>query len=190
MSLKRHLYFYHIVNKNADISKGLYSLKYFYDNKMFDLFDKYAFKYKKRIVNDWNMEKYYGMDPSELNREDILDALTLFRGKYGASYIYFFRYPLYKELGFKISELLKVKDIYRIDINDKKVQELIIDIFYGYDMSDSDNKLLSKKYYETVSEKEYFSKYNDNDELNFAKLNHIAIVFKDDYVPIEFLEKV
>lgn len=190
MSLEKHLYFYHIVNKNADMSKGLYSLKYLYDNKMFDLFDKYVSKYKNRIVNDWGIKEYYGMNASELTREDILDALNVFRGKYGTSYIYFFRYPLYKELGFKIKELLKVKDIYRIDINDKRVQEFIVDIFYGYDMSSSDNQILNKKYYEEITEEEYFSMYNDDDELNFAKLNHIAIAFKDDYVPIELLEKI
>lgn len=190
MSLDKHLYFYHIVDKNADISKGLYSLKYLYDNKMFDLFDKYASKYKNRIVNDWGIKKYYGRSISELTREDILDALNIFRGKYGTSYIYFFRYPLYKELGFKIKKLLNVKDIYRIDIKNNRVKELMVDIFYGYDMSSSDNKILNKEYYENITENEYFSKYNDDDELNFAKLNHIAIAFKNDYIPKELIEKI
>ena len=47
-----------------------------------------------------------------------------------------------------------------------------------------------KKYYEEVSCKEYFSMYDDSLGMNFSTINHIAIVFKDDYCPIEFLEKV
>ena len=184
------LYFYHVVNKNVDMSKGLFSLKYMYDNDMVDLFDKSVSKYKSRIVKDWNIEKYYDRDEESLSREDILDALEIFRGSFGSCYIYFFGYPLYEELGPKIMELLKVNDIYRININDCKVCDKIIDIFYGYDISNSDNKVLDRKYYETVTKEEYFSKYNDSDKMNFAKLNHIAIAFKVDYCPIEFLEKI
>ena len=31
---KKPLYFYHVIDKNADIKKGILSLKYMYDNKM------------------------------------------------------------------------------------------------------------------------------------------------------------
>lgn len=182
------LYFYHLVNKDADMSDGLISLQYMYDHKMFELFDKYTLKYQDRILNDWNIKKYKGKE--NLTREEYIDALNIFRGEYGSNYLYFFRYPPYKKLGNKINELSKSKDIYRININDEKVKRIINDIFYGFDMSNSDNKLLDKDYYENISEEEYFAKYNDNLTMNFSKLNHIGISFKNGNCPLEYLEKI
>lgn len=182
------LYFYHLVDKNADMSKGLLSLQYMYDNKMYALFDKNVLKYKNRILREWNLEKYRGKD--DLTKEDYIEALTVFRGENGPNYIYFFRYAPYKNLGDKISELSKYKDIYRININDEKVQKSIVEIFYGYDMSSSDNKLLDRKYYENISKEEYFSKYDDTLSMNFSTLNHIGISFKHGVCPLEFLEKI
>lgn len=189
IKLNEPLYFYHVVEKSADVSNGLLSLKYMYDNGMYDLFDKYAEKYKYRIVDSWNLEKFKGRDELSLTREEIIEALEMFRGPFGASYMYFFRYPLYSELGSKIKELLKYKDIYRININDEEVQLLIQDIFYGYKDSFSDNQVLDKNYYENVNKEEYFSNYDDAKELNFASLNHISIAFIDDYLPARFIEK-
>ena len=188
IELNEPLYFYHVVDKNADLSKGILSLKYMYDHHMFSLFDKYASKYTKRIVDDWNISKYKGKE--SLTREEIIDALNTFRGEYGTSYIYFFRYPLNKKLGKKIENLLEEKDIYRININSEIIQKSIKDIFYGYFDSNSDNRILDKSYYENISEEEYFSNYDDTIEMNFSKLNHISIAFIKDYCPIEFLEKV
>lgn len=182
------LYFYHLVNKDVDMSKGLLSLQYMYDNKMYDLFDKNIKKYKNRITSEWNISKYKGK--INLRREDYIEALNIFRGKHGANYIYFFRYPPYKNLGSKINELSKYKDIYRININDEEVQRTITDIFYGYDMSNSDKKLLNKKYYENITREEYFSKYDDNLTMNFSTLNHIGISFKDGICFNQFLEKI
>lgn len=181
------LYFYHLVNKNADMSNGIISLQYMYDKKMYDLFDKNVLKYKDRISNDWNIEKYKGK--SNLTREEYIDALNTFRGKYGANYIYFFRYPPYIKLGNKINEMSKSKDIYRININDEEIQKSMTDIFYGYDMSNN-NKLLDKEWYETVSQKEYFSKYDDSLSINFSTLNHISISFTNGNCPLPFLEKI
>lgn len=182
------LYFYHLVDKNADISKGLISIQYMYDNKLFELFDKSVSKYKNRILNDWNIKKYKGK--FNLSREEYIDALNIFRGKYGTNYIYFFRYPPFKELGSKINEISEYKDIYRININDEELQKIITDVFYGYDMSNTDNEILNKKYYENISYDEYFSKYDDYSVMNFSKLNHISISFKDGYCPLKFLEKI
>lgn len=189
IKLNDPLYFYHIVDKNVDLSKGLISLKYMYDNKLYDLFDKYADKYKNRIVESWELEKFKGMSESALTREDIIEALEIFRGQFGASYMYFFRYPLYPALGSKISELLKSKDTYRININDEELQLLIEDIFYGYKDLNSSEEVLTKEYYEKVSELEYYSKYDDQEEMNFKTLNHISIAFINDYLPLKFLEK-
>lgn len=186
--LNEPLYFYHLVNKNIDISKGLFSLKYMFDHELFDLFDVNVSKYKERIVNYWNIEKY--KNRKELSREEYIDALNIFRGQYGASYIYFFKFPPYKELGNNMEKILENKDIYRININDEKVRNHIIDIFYGYHMSNSDNVLLNKSYYENITKNEYFKNYNDNKKPIFASLNHIGIVFRDDYCPIDLIEKI
>ena len=182
------LYFYHLVNKDVDMVNGLISLQYMYDNKMYNLFDKNVEKYKDRILNDWNIEKY--KEKTNLTREEYIDALNIFRGKYGANYIYFFRYAPYKKLGNKINEIAKCKDIYRININDEEIQKSINDIFDGYDMSNSDNRLLDKQWYETISQEEYFSKYDDALLMNFSTLNHISISFKNGNCPLNFLEKV
>lgn len=182
------LYFYHLVDKDADMSMGLISLQYMYDNKMYDLFDKNVIKYKDRIINDWNIKKFKGKNT--LTREEYIDALNTFRGENGANYIYFFRYAPYKNLGNKIKELSKYKDIYRININDEVVQKSITDIFYGYDLSNNNNKLLDKKYYESISKEEYFSNYDDNLLMNFSTLNHIGISFNKGSCPLSFLEKV
>ena len=188
VKLNKPLYFYHLVNKGVDLSNGLFSLQYMYDNKMFELFDKSVFKYFDRIVRDWNIEKYHGK--KALTREEYIDGLNIFRGKYGSSYIYFFKYPPYEELGDRMKEILKYKDIYRININDEEVMRNIKDIFYGFDMSSSENKVLDKQYYENVSEKDYFSKYDDNLEMNFSRLNHIGISFIGNKCPFLYLEKV
>ncbi len=181
-------YFYHLINKDANINNGLISLQYMYDHGMFDLFDKNVSKYKKRILNDWNIEKF--KKKKDLTREEYIDALNIFRGEHGSSYLYFFKYPPYKKLGNKIFELSKYKDIYRININDEEVQQNIVDIFYGYNMSNSDFHVLDRTYYEKVTYHEYFSKYDDSIDMNFSKLNHIAIAFKDDYCKSRFLEKI
>lgn len=181
------LYFYHLVNKNSDMSKGLLSLQYMYDHKMYDLFDKNVEKYKKRITTDWNLSKY--KNQKELTREEYLDGLSLFRGKHGGSYLYFFRYPPYKELGKRMESILKEKDIYQINMNDEELMKHIKDIFYGYDLSHSDHSLLDKKYYEEVSRDLYFENYNDKEEMNFKNLNHIGIAFKEDFCPSRFLTK-
>ncbi len=189
IKLNEPLYFYHVVDKNANLSIGLLSLQYMYDNKMYDLFDKNAEKYKSRITNSWNIEKYKGREESSLTREEIIDALNIFRGNYGSSYIYFFKFPPYKSLGKKIEELLKVKDIYRININDENVQKITKEIFYGFNGSNSDNKILNRKYYETITKEEYFKNYDDTLIMNFSKLNHISIAFENNYCPIKYLEK-
>lgn len=189
IKLNEPLYFYHLVDKSANLDIGILSLKYFYDNEMYKEFDEYAEKYKRRIVNDWGIEKFKDTPEELLSREDILDALKIFRGDNGASYIYFFRFPPYSELGQNMKEILKNKDIYCINLNDEELQLQIKDIFYGYENIHSDNKKLDKSYYENVTKEEYFSSYEDNVSMNYAKLNHISIAFKYDYCPANLIKK-
>jgi hypothetical protein len=181
-------YFYHLVDKNVDMTKGLISLQYMYDHKLYDLFDKAVLKYKNRITGDWQIEKYKGK--THLTREEFIDALRIFRGEDGANCIYFFKYPPYKELGNKIRELSLEKDIYRIDLHNEELQKQIRSIFYGYDGSHSDHACLEKVYYEKITKKEYFEKYDDSIPMNFSTLNHISVCFKNGNCPYEFLEKV
>ena len=189
IKLNKPLYFYHLVNKNMDTNIGLFSLQYMYDHKLCDLFDQSVSKYKERIVNGWN-KKYLGRNKNSLTREEILDALILFRGPYGTKYIYFFRFPPYKELGPNMEEVLNAKDIYRIDIHDETIQKYFLDIDYGYEQSHSDHRKLNKSFYEAVTKYDYFSDYDDNENMIFTSLNHIGIAFKDDYCPISILEKM
>lgn len=188
IKLNEPLYFYHLVNKDADMSKGILSLQYMYDYKMYDMFDKNASKYIGRITNDWNIEKYKGKE--NLSREEIIDALKIFRGEYGSSYIYFFRYPPYKELGSRMEDILKYKDIYRININDEELMKNIKDMDYGYNMSNTDNEKLDKSYYENITKEEYFSKYDDSLKMNYSTLNHISISFMNDYLDKKYITKI
>ncbi len=190
IKLNKPLYFYHLVSKESNLTNGLLSLEYMYKNNMDNLFDKNAEKYKSRIVNSWNIEEYVGRKEESLTREEIIDALKKFRGPEGANYIYFFRYPPYKELGPNMKKILENKDIYKININDEEVESHINEIFYGYNMSHSDNQKLDKKYYENITKTEYFSKYDDSLKMNFSTLNHISIAFKNYCCPLELLEKV
>ena len=181
-------YFYHLINKDVDMTNGIISLQYMYDHQLFALFDKNALKYLDRITNDWNIDKYKGKN--NLTREEYIDALNAFRGKWGANYIYFFKYAPYKNMGNKIKELSKYKDIYRININDEEIQKQIADIFYGFDMNNSDNQQLDREYYENVSKEKYFCQYDESIEMNFSRINHIGIRFKNGNCPLKFLEKV
>lgn len=183
-------YFYHIIDKEADITKGILSLKYMYDNKMYELFDKHAEKYKYRIVSSWNIEKYKGRKEETLTRSEIIDALEIFRGQYGPSYIYFFKFPPQKTLGKKMGKILKDKNIYRININDEELILKIKDIFYGLNIQEVDKTILTKSYYEKITPEEYFKNYDDTLEMNFNTLNHISIAFIDDYCPNSFIEKI
>lgn len=53
-------YFYHLVDKDKEMTQGLISLQYMYDHELYDLFDKEVLKYKNRIIKDWELEKYKG----------------------------------------------------------------------------------------------------------------------------------
>ena len=70
------------------------------------------------------------------------------------------------------------------------IKQYIEDIFYGYQDSNSDNKLLDKNYYEKITKEEYFKNYQDNSHMNYALLNHIGISFKNGYIPLKCLKKV
>lgn len=182
------LYFYHLINKNASLDPGIISLQYMYDHHLYNLFDKNVKKYHDRITKYWNIPKYANKEC--LTREEYLDALTIFHGLEGPNYIYFFRFPPHKELGTHMQSILNNKDIYCIDLNDPETNKYIKDIFYGYKDSHSDNELLTRKYYEEVTEEEYFKNYDDSSPMNYASLNHIAISFKDGFCPQEILTKI
>ena len=75
----------------------------------------------------------------------------------GASAIDFFRYPPFKNVGSKIKELSKEKDIYWIDLYNPKVKEHIENIFWGFDLNEQTSKLLDRTYYENISVTDYFN---------------------------------
>ena len=182
------LYFYHLAPKGIDKnSKGLYSLQYLYDHKMYDLFDKYTDKYRYRICYLWG---YSNKKPYELTREEVIKYIKKFRDDDQLDEIYFFRFPPYYELGDHMKQILENKDIYRIDINDPHTKTYIKDIYWGTDGSQKDNIELDREYYVNVGQNDYFRRYNDKSQMNFASLNHISIKFKDGYCPFHLLTKV
>lgn len=180
-------YYYHLVNKNANLDIGLLSPEYMYTHRMFDLFDKSVDKYRERLVNGWRI--YPHINEQDLSREEIYNGINKFRNsKDGNSAIYFFRYPPYKDLGANMSKILDNKKIIRIDINNEITKSYIKYIDWGHEGSFTGNKKLTREYYTNVTPKEYFSKYDDNANILFAALNHIAIYTKYGYIPRKCLD--
>lgn len=182
-----HFYFYHLVPKGSDMRNGLVSLEWQYYNDK-KSFKKNSDKYRDRICNGWNLSD---KNPKDLTDQEILSALNTFRNdKHGANKIYFFKYPPTELLGDNMKELLKYKDIYRIDLYDDNTRRCIEDIDWGYNGSYTGNEKLNEKWYKDISQKDYFSKYSDDDIPLFSSLNHIGITPKNMRIPLSCLTKI
>lgn len=186
---KSHFYFYHMVPKGTNIKNGITSLRYQYDNNQIDIANKGADKYRDRLVNGWGI--YPNRNPEDLSLDEIINGLDKFRGDGGSAQIYFFKYPPYKELGNKMKEILKYKDIYRIDLDDPKVKNIIEYIDWGYYFSNTDNEPMNEEYYRNVTVDQYFSEYTENTNAPlFASIPHIGIKFKNNYIPKNLITKI
>ena len=181
------LYFYHMVDSNADLSKGLLSLGYMYNHNR-SLFLKNADKYRDRLCNGWGI--YPGKNPKSLTAKEIYDGIKKFRKEDNLNAIYFFRYPPYSSLDKRFGNLYKIKKLYRININDPKVKSIINNIYYGWIDSNTDNDPLDKNYYENISIEDYFDNFDPDKGLLFSTLHHISIEFKNGYVPMNLLEEI
>ena len=184
-------YFYHLVPKGANISRGITSLQYQYDSGNIDMFRKNSDKYRDRLCGGWGI--YPGKNPSSLTDDEVLNGIKSYRedSENGANRIYLFLYPPFKNLGTNMKNILLHKDIYRINLNDKDTLKYISGIDWGYDGSDSRNNRLTQEYYETVTKEEYFAKYTERgDGLPFSYMNHIAIIPKYGYLPNQCWEKI
>ena len=191
VSTNNDFFFFHMVPKGTDVSEGLLSPAAMSKLGMREELKKSLDKYRERMVKGWRI--YPGKLPEELSETELIQGLEKFRGNGGSKTIYFFRYPPTKILGKNMSDILKEKDIYRINLNDPKLQKYIERIDWGYYGSHTDNKAYTRDYYENISEKEYFSEYNDNPPDGtplFASIPHIGIVFKDGICPKQFLSLV
>lgn len=184
---KKPLYFYHMVNSDANLSKGLLSLGYMYHHDK-SLFLKNASKYRDRLCNGWDI--YPGRDPKSLTAEEIYEGIKKFRKEDNLNTIYFFKYPPYSTLDKRFDRLYKYKKLYRININDPKMKSIIKNIYYGWVDSNTDNDPLDRKYYETVSPEDYFNNFDPNKGLLFSTLYHISIEVKNGYIPMRLLEEV
>ena len=181
------LYFYHMVDSGANLSKGLLSLGYMYHyNK--PLFLKNASKYRNRLCDGWGI--YPGRDPKSLTAEEIYEGIKKFRNEDNLNSIYFFKYPPYSSLDKRFDRLYKYKKLYRININDTKVKSIIKNINYGWIDSNRDNDPLDREYYETISPEDYFNNFDPDKGLLFSTLYHISIEVKNGYIPMRLLEEV
>ena len=181
------LYFYHMVDSGANLSKGLLSLGYMYHHSK-PLFLKNASKYRNRLCNGWDI--YPGRDPKSLTAEEIYEGIKKFRNEDNLNSIYFFKYPPYSSLDKRFDRLYKYKKLYRININDTKVKSIIKNINYGWIDSNTYNDPLDRKYYETISPEDYFNNFDPDKGLLFSTLYHISIEVKNGYIPMRLLEEV
>ena len=181
------LYFYHMVDSGANLSKGLLSLEYLYNHNK-PLFLKNASKYRNRLCDGWDI--YPGRDPKSLTAEEIYEGIKKFRNEDNLNSIYFFRYPPYSSLDKRFDRLYKYKKLYRININDTKVKSIIKNINYGWIDSNRYNDPLDRKYYETISPEDYFNNFDPDKGLLFSTLYYISIEVKNGYIPMRLLEEV
>ena len=184
---KKPLYFYHMVNSDANLSKGLLSLGYMYHHDK-SLFLKNASKYRDRLCDGWGI--YPGRDPRSLTAEEIYEGIKKHRKEDNLNTIYFFKYPPYSTLDKRFDRLYKYKKLYRININDPKMKSIIKNIYYGWVDSNTDNDPLDRKYYETISPEDYFNNFDPDKGLLFSTLYHISIEVKNGYIPMKLLEEV
>lgn len=184
---KPPLYFYHMVNSDANLSKGLLSLGYMYHHDK-SLFLKNANKYRNRLCDGWGI--YPGRDPKSLTAKEIYDGIKKFRKEDNLNTIYFFRYPPYSSLDKRFDNLYKTKKLYRINLNDPKVKSIINNIHYGWTDSNTDNDPLNRNYYENISIEDYFNNFDPDKGLLFSTLHHISIEFKNGYIPMRLLEEI
>lgn len=188
------LYFYHLVPKGAKLSPGITSLKYQYKTGDMKSFIKNSLKYRVRLCTSWGI---YDKKPDSLTPTEIIEGIEKFRGPNGANYIYLFRFPPYMNLGKHMGDVLRFKDIYRIDIA-KLIEDGIIlkneikDVQSGYDPSSRPNvtnTTFSRYYSMTVPS--YFKNYNDQTTGPlFGTIDHIGISPRMGYIPKKYCKKI
>ena len=187
-SVLPHRYFYHLVPKGANLSKGITTLQYQYDSGDTSSFRKNAEKYRERLCSQWGI---YNKSPKDLTDKEIIQGINQFRGDDdGANRIYLFLYPPYMGMGPEMKKVLQGKDIYRIDLNNPITRRYIDSIDWGYEESNTAKRALTIFDYNMTPE-EYFSDYTERDDrLLFSHMNHIAIIPKNGYIPKQCWEKV
>lgn len=183
-----HRYFYHLVPKGANLSKGITTLQYQYDSGDISSFRKNAEKYRERLCSQWGI---YNKSPKALTDKEIIQGINQFRGDDdGANRIYLFLYPPYMDMGPEMKKVLQGKDIYRIDLNDPIARRYIDSIDWGYEESNTAKRALTIFDYNMAPE-EYFSDYTERDDrLLFSHMNHIAVIPKNGYIPKQCWERV
>ena len=185
-----HFYFYHLLPKGSNISPGIVSLDYQYHHDIQE-FRKNSDKYRERLCNEWGI--YSGKSPASLSDKEIYDGINKFRkSSQGCNQIYLFRYPPTTKLGKQMGEILKFKDIYRVDLNELRDNGVITDVDFGYIDSNTDNTKLSEDWYINISYDDYFKNYTESDpnRLLFSYMNHISVTPKNGYISKRFLTKI
>lgn len=184
-------YFYHLAPIGIDLHEGLMSPTALHESGRHQECIAALEKYRERMVYGWAI--FPGRDPYKLTETELLRGLEKFRGVGGGRTIYFFRYLPQSYLGKGMNNVIKHKDGYRINLDDPGLKKCIESISWGWVDSYTQNIPYSEDYYRKVTEKEYFSKYNDNPQdgtPRFAPIPHIGITFYDGICPRKFLTKV
>lgn len=177
---------YHLVPKGVDLRDGIISPYYMEKSHNTELLLSSLKKYRSRLVDGWGV--YPERNGDELTAEEILSGLVKYRGTNGDRMIYLFRYPPTSDLGTNMEKVLNEKDVYEVDLD--KVPD-IIEIDYGHEGSNTDNKKLSASYYRNISRDQYFKNYDDNTNgLLFAQINHISVATKSGRIPPDAIRKL
>lgn len=190
LKLKQPFYFYHLLPKGANVSVGIVSLDYQYYHNINE-FRKNSSKYRERLCNGWGI--YPGRNPESLSDKEVYDGINKFRkSSQGCNQIYLFRYPPNTKLGKQMTEILKCKDVYRVDLDELKNAGIITDVDFGYIDSNTDNAKLSEDWYRNISYDDYFKNYTelDHNRLLFSYMNHISVTPKNGFIPKQFITKI
>ena len=176
-------FWFHLVPKGADVTKGL--LSPWYMNKINSpLLSDAIEKYRNRVAKDWGI---MDVDPETLTADDILNGLNQFRGEYGTRQIYMFPFAPKTSLGPNMRKTLAGKDVYEIDLEKAPG---IIQMDYGFDMSNTDNRKLTADYYRRLTYEKWTRRYDDNNPMLFSTLNHISIATKSGFIPPDALRRI
>ena len=177
-------------NKSKQLT-GIMTPNYLYKHRKFDVLDDILDPYRRVIIFKWGMYNY--TDPKYLNREEIMDAINIRGGADILNSIYLLRFIPSVTLGPKMKELLSDCRIFKLNLNDIKIDKFTNNsINWGWDVKIP--RKLNRMYYDQVTYDEYVRNYRENILYNkielFSHFNRVQIKINDGIIPIDLIEEV